>query len=61
MSDLEKVLKTAPDSRVESLKGDQATKQNIQSLLDRVSKNTKAEDSVVVMLILIDMIWKPGA
>jgi hypothetical protein len=51
VSDIEKVLKTAPDSQVESLKGQQATKQNIQSLLDRVSKGARPEDALVLMLI----------
>ncbi|MFN0165841.1 MAG: hypothetical protein ACKV22_05360 [Bryobacteraceae bacterium] len=50
-SDLEKALKASPESQLETLKGPQATRQNIQNLFARLAKGVTAEDALVVMLI----------
>jgi len=49
--DIDKALKAAPDSKVETLFGEAATKAAIRSALDKIAKEAKPEDAVVVMLI----------
>jgi hypothetical protein len=49
--DMDKALKAAPDAKVETLYGEAATKAAIRSALDRVSKEAKANDALVLMLI----------
>ncbi len=50
-SDLEKALKNAPDSQLETIKGPQATRQNLQNLFGRLANEVAADDALVVMLI----------
>jgi hypothetical protein len=49
--DIDKALKAAPDSKVETLFGEAATRAAIRSVLDKIGKEAKPEDAVVVMLI----------
>ena len=49
--DIDKALKAAPDSKVETLFGEAATKAAIRGALDKIGKEAKPEDAVVVMLI----------
>ena len=49
--DIEKALKAAPDSKADTLYGPEATKVAIKAAFDRISKEEKAQDAVVVMLI----------
>ena len=49
--DIDKALKAAPDSKVETLFGEAATRAAIRGALDKISKEAKPEDAVVVMLI----------
>lgn len=49
--DIDKALKAAPDSKVDTLFGEAATKPAIRGVLDRIAKEAKPEDAVVVMLI----------
>jgi hypothetical protein len=50
-SDLEKVHKATPDARVETIKGAAATRAGVRGALERIAKEAKAEDALVVMLI----------
>ena len=51
-SDLEKILKAGgPDAHVVTLKGDQATRANLQSALQDIAKQAKPADAMVLMLI----------
>jgi len=51
-SDLDKILKAGgPDAHVITLKGDQATRANLESALKDVAKQAKPDDALVVMLI----------
>jgi hypothetical protein len=47
--DIEKTLKTAPDSKVETLVN--ATREQVRGALDRIAKEAKPQDVLVVMLI----------
>jgi hypothetical protein len=49
--DIDKALKAAPDSKVETLFGEAATRAAIRGALDKISREAKPEDAVVVMLI----------
>jgi hypothetical protein len=49
--DIDKALKAAPDYKVETLFGEAATRAAIRSVLDKIGKEAKPEDAVVVMLI----------
>jgi hypothetical protein len=49
--DIDKALKAAPDSKVETLFGDAATKAAIRAALERIGKEAKPADALVVMLI----------
>ena len=46
----ERILKTAPDAKVETLSKESATRANIRSMLDRVAGTAKAGDTLVLML-----------
>jgi hypothetical protein len=47
--DIEKALKTSPDSKVETLVN--ATREQVRGALDRIAKEAKPQDALVVMLI----------
>ena len=49
--DIEKALKSAPDSHAETLYGEAATRAAIRAAFDRIAKQAKPADSLVVMLI----------
>jgi len=49
--DIDKALKAAPDSKADTLFGPDATKVAIRAAFDRISKEAKAQDALVVMLI----------
>src|SRR5947207_1584801 len=49
--DIDKALKSAPDAKIETLYGPAATRAAIHTALDRISKEAKPQDAVVVMLI----------
>ncbi|MGH9663440.1 MAG: hypothetical protein ACRD9L_03335 [Bryobacteraceae bacterium] len=50
--DLDKILKAGgPEAHVATLKGDQATRANLQTALEDVAKQAKPDDALVVMLI----------
>lgn len=49
--DIDKALKAAPDSKVETLFGEAATRAAVRGALDKIGKEAKPEDAVVVMLI----------
>src|SRR5262249_27715913 len=49
--DIDKVLKSAPDAKVETLFGPAATRAAIRAAFDRIGKESKAQDAVVIMLI----------
>ncbi len=46
-----RILKDAPDAKLESLAGEFATGKNVRAMLERVAKSATREDSLVVMLI----------
>jgi hypothetical protein len=50
-SDLKKIVSASADARVETLEKGDATKANIRATLDKVAKEAKAEDALVVTLI----------
>jgi hypothetical protein len=50
-SDLKKIVSAGADARVETLEKGDATKANIRATLDKVAKEAKAEDALVVTLI----------
>ncbi len=50
-SDLKKIVSASGDARVETLEKADATKANIRATLDKVAKEAKAEDALVVTLI----------
>jgi hypothetical protein len=47
--DIEKAIKTAPDSKVDTLIN--ATREQVRGALDRVARESKPQDAVVLMLI----------
>jgi len=49
--DIDKALKAAPDSKVETLFGPEATRAAIRAVFEKFSKEAKAQDALVVMLI----------
>src|SRR5436190_20710498 len=49
--DIEKALKTAPDSKADTFYGPEATKAAIRAAFDRIGKEAKPQDALVVMLI----------
>ena len=49
--DIDKALKAAPDSNAETLYGEAATRDAIRAAFDRIAKQAKPADSLVVMLI----------
>src|SRR5438094_52345 len=49
--DIDKALKTAPDAKVETLYGEAATKAAIRAALERIAKEAKPNDALVLMLI----------
>jgi hypothetical protein len=49
--DIDKALKSAPDAKVETLFGPAATRAAIRAVFDRIGKESKPQDAVVVMLI----------
>ncbi|HTM47961.1 MAG TPA: hypothetical protein VL285_04755 [Bryobacteraceae bacterium] len=49
--DIDKVLKTAPDAKVHTLFGADATKAALKTVFDRIGKEAKSQDALVVMLI----------
>jgi len=50
-TDLDKILKAAPDSRVDTLLGPGATRQQVRAALERLAQQAKPQDALVVMLI----------
>ena len=50
-SDLKKIVSAAGDAKVETLEKSDATKANVRAALDKVAKDAKAEDAIVVTLI----------
>jgi hypothetical protein len=49
--DIDKALKSAPDGKVDTLYGPAATREAIRAVFNRISKEAKPQDAVVVMLI----------
>jgi hypothetical protein len=49
--DIDKALKSAPDGKVDTLFGPAATREAIRAVLNRISKEAKPQDALVVMLI----------
>src|SRR2546421_12499692 len=49
--DIDKALKAAPDSKVETLFGEAATRAAVRAALDRIAKEAKPADALVLMLI----------
>jgi hypothetical protein len=49
--ELDKLVRTTPDSKVTTLMGPEAVKVRIRAALDEAAKNGKAEDTLVVTLI----------
>jgi hypothetical protein len=47
----ERILKTAPDARLETLSRESATRAHIRAMLDRIAKSAAAQDTLVLMLI----------
>lgn len=47
----ERILKNAPDSKIDTLSKDAATRANIRSMLERIAKAATAEDTLVLLLI----------
>lgn len=50
-SEIDKILKGEPGAKVTTLSGAQATRANIESRLNELAKQAKADDSVVLFLI----------
>jgi hypothetical protein len=50
-SELDKIFKSEPESKVTTLSGAQATKTAIQARLTEIAKQSKADDHLVLMLI----------
>ncbi|MBI1786925.1 MAG: hypothetical protein HYR60_05145 [Acidobacteria bacterium] len=50
-SELVKILKPAPDSKLETLEGPAATKANLRAALEKIAKESTAQDALVLMLI----------
>ena len=49
--DIDKALKSAPDAKVETLYGAAATREGIRAVFNRIGKEAKPQDALVVMLI----------
>ena len=49
--DIDKALKAAPDSKVDTLYGPAATRAAIRAVFERIAKEAKPQDALVVMLI----------
>lgn len=49
--ELDKILRTEPGAKVETLSGAEATRANVEAKLRDIAKTSKADDSLVVMLI----------
>lgn len=49
--DIDKALKAAPDAKVETLYGPAATRDAIRAVFNRIAKEAKPQDALVVMLI----------
>jgi hypothetical protein len=49
--DIDKALKSAPDSKVDTLYGPAATREVIRAVFSRIAKEAKPQDALVVMLI----------
>jgi hypothetical protein len=49
--DIDKALKSAPDAKVETLYGPAATREAIRAAFNRIAKEAKPQDALVVMLI----------
>lgn len=49
--DIDKALKSAPDAKVETLYGPAATREGIRAVFNRIAKEAKPQDALVVMLI----------
>mgnify|MGYP001793067644 CR=1 FL=1 len=50
-SEIDKILKGEPGAKVTTLSGAQATRANIETRLNELAKQAKADDSVVLILI----------
>jgi hypothetical protein len=49
--DIDKALKAAPDAKIDTLYGPEATRAAIRAVFDRIGKESKPQDALVVMLI----------
>ena len=49
--DIDKALKSAPDAKVDTLYGPAATREAIRAAFNRIGKEAKPQDALVVMLI----------
>jgi hypothetical protein len=49
--DIDKVLKSAADAKIHTLFGPEATKAALKAVFDRIGKEAKSQDALVVMLI----------
>ena len=49
--DIDKALKASPDAKIETLYGPEATRAAIRAVFDRIAKESKPQDALVVMLI----------
>ncbi len=49
--DIDKALKSAPDAKVDTLYGAAATREGIRAVFNRIGKEAKPQDALVVMLI----------
>ena len=49
--DIDKALKAAPDSKVDTLYGPAATREALRAVLNRIGKEARPQDALVVMLI----------
>ena len=49
--EIEAILKAAGDAKVETLRGPAATRANVRAAFEKIAREAKAEDSLVVMLI----------
>jgi hypothetical protein len=49
--DIDKALKSAPDAKIDTLYGPEATRAAIRAVFERIGKEAKPQDALVVMLI----------
>jgi hypothetical protein len=49
--ELDKVLRVAPDAHVDTLEGDKATRAALEGVLQRIGREAKADDTLVLMMV----------